>query len=103
MTRGGPSIGKAIKKMRMNSKLINKHNEAFSIEKNPKMYSSKFYLNSEAWAAIAESKSRLSHKNLKQIRFTMTRVGIPDSVRGNIWMKLFDIEEARSKYKKFFY
>ena len=40
---------------------------------------------------------------MKKIRFTMCHAGIPDDVRGQVWLKLFDVESVRSQFESNFY
>ena len=52
---------------------------------------------------MATSQKPLSRKNLQSIRYTMAHQGIPDAVRGIIWMKVFDIESAKVEHSNHLY
>lgn len=64
----------------------------------PGMLSSGLWLEPQKWLSIATSIRSLTKKQVRSIRFTAIHHGVPDGVRGRIWVKLLDIDSVRSQH-----
>ena len=75
----------------------------WSKKNNPDFQKNRMYLQPAQWNALATSSRPLSRKNLQAIRFTMAHQGIPDTIRGMIWVKVFDIDSAKIEHSNILY
>lgn len=51
-------------------------------------------LSHEDWLQVLNQKGRLSKSQRDQVRYTIINKGIPDELRGQLWIKLLEIDQA---------
>jgi len=92
-----------VRKIFQNSARIMENHLYQSETANPALKMSGLYLNQQKWVAIATQTKSLSKIQVRQIRYTMGHHGIPDNLRGQIWVNLLNIETVRSNHASTMY
>lgn len=53
-------------------------------------------LNDQDWLYLLTQKHKLTKQERDQVRYTMIHVGVPECIRGRLWIKLLEIEQAKA-------
>ena len=97
----------SVDKILQRSRELTKSNTRLSLKYRQKLqkmnsgYNTKTDLNllsDRDWQSLLSQRGKLSKSQRDQVRYTIVNQGVPDEIRGQLWVKLLDIDQAEAVY-----